>query len=65
MVMKPRRVDMMTVPNVKGMGLRDALYLLENSGLKVGVVGAGMVQKQSLNPGGKVVKGTYIQIELR
>ena len=35
-MLKARSVDMTLVPNVKGMGLRDALYLLENSGLKVG-----------------------------
>ena len=64
-VLKPRRINFSTVPNVKGMGLRDALYVLENSGLKVGVVGAGMVQKQSLQPGSEVPGGSYIQIELR
>ena len=64
-VVKPRRINYSTVPNVRGMGLRDALYVLENSGLKVGVVGSGMVQKQSLQPGGEVPRGTYVQIELR
>ena len=47
------------------MGLRDALFVLENAGLKVGVVGAGMVQRQSLAPGQDVREGGYIQIELR
>ena len=65
MKMKPRKVDFSIVPNVRGMGLRDALYLLENAGLQVGVLGSGMVQKQSLEPGGKVKKGSYIQIELK
>ena len=65
MKMKPRKVDFSIVPNVRGMGLRDALYLLENAGLQVGVFGSGMVQKQSLEPGGKVKKGSYIQIELK
>lgn len=64
-LIKPRRITYSTVPNVKGMGLRDALFVLENSGLKVGVSGSGMVQKQSLQPGGNVAKGSYIQIELR
>ncbi len=65
MVVKPRKINFSSVPNVKGMGLRDALYVLENSGLKVGVSGAGMVQKQSLRTGDEVPAGTYIQIELR
>ena len=47
------------------MGLRDAIYVLENSGLKVGVSGSGMVQRQSLQAGAEVPKGSYIQIELR
>lgn len=64
-VVKPRVINFTTVPNVKGMGLRDALFVLENSGLKVGVVGAGMVQKQSLHPGYEVPRGSYIHIELR
>lgn len=64
-VVKPRRINYSTVPNARGMGLRDALYVLENSGLKVGVSGSGMVQKQSIQPGSEVPRGTYIQIELR
>ena len=64
-VLKTRSVDMTLVPNVKGMGLRDALYLLENSGLKVGVSGVGTVSQQSLTPGGKVRRGSYVHIELR
>ena len=64
-VLKARSVDMTLVPNVKGMGLRDALYLLENSGLKVGVSGVGTVSQQSLTPGGRVRRGSYVHIELR
>lgn len=41
-----------TVPNVMGMGLRDALFLLENRGLKVQVNGNyGKVKQQSVKPG--------------
>lgn len=64
-VLKPRNVDLTLVPNVKGMGLRDALYLLENSGLKVGVSGVGTVSKQSLTPGGRVKRGSYVHLELK
>lgn len=38
------------VPNVIGMGLDDALFLLEKSGLTVDIVGYGKVVKQSLSP---------------
>jgi cell division protein FtsI (penicillin-binding protein 3) len=64
-VLRPRSVDLSVVPNVKGMGLRDAIYLLENSGLHVGVSGAGMVVKQTIEPGKKVSRGSYIHVELR
>lgn len=64
-ILTSRKVDFSVVPDVRGMGLRDALYLLENSGLKVGAGGAGSVVSQSVPPGSKVSKGSYIAIELR
>ncbi len=39
------------VPNLKGMTLRDALYVLENRGYKVTYSGRGHVVSQSLEPG--------------
>jgi len=53
-----------TMPDVRGMGLRDALYLLETSGLKVGVNGAGKVVAQSVTPGQAVNEGTFVTIQL-
>ncbi len=38
------------VPNVIGMGARDAIYLLENLGLKVELEGYGKVVEQSIPP---------------
>ncbi|MGQ8336393.1 penicillin-binding protein [Sunxiuqinia sp. A32] len=52
------------VPDVRGMGSRDALYLLENSGLKVKMKGIGKVRKQSLPAGNKIRKGQTIYIDL-
>ena len=52
------------VPDVTGMTFRDALYLLENSGLRVSYEGKGRVIKQSLNPGGRVAKGSTIYLRL-
>ena len=52
------------MPNVLGMGLKDALYLLENAGFKVRVVGKGTITKQSINAGTKFSKGTELIIEL-
>ena len=52
------------VPDVTGMTFRDAIFLLENSGLHVSYEGKGRVIKQSLNPGGRVEKGSRIFIRL-
>jgi cell division protein FtsI (penicillin-binding protein 3) len=64
---KPRTIaseESRLVPNVLGMGLRDALYLLENRGYRVRVQGAGMVRKQSIAPGTRASHGATIIIEL-
>ncbi len=52
------------VPNVLGMGLKDAIYILENRGLRVRFEGSGMVKRQSLPPGTKATSGSMIVIEL-
>ncbi len=52
------------VPDVKGMTFRDAIYLLEKSGLKVFYEGKGRVVQQSLDPGKRVGKGERIFIRL-
>lgn len=64
-LLEPRRITNSQVPNVKGMGLRDALYVLENAGLRVEASGAGMVQSQSLTPGTEVRDGERVAIVLR
>lgn len=52
------------VPNVRGMGLRDALQVLELNGLSVSVIGRGFVSRQSLQPGSRCFNGSHIVIEL-
>jgi len=47
-----------------GMGLRDALPLLENAGLKVRLQGLGKVKHQSLKPGDAITRGETIVIKL-
>jgi cell division protein FtsI (penicillin-binding protein 3) len=66
MVMMDKMVNEQTgvVPDVRGMGLRDALYLLENCGLKVNSNGAGSVTSQSIQPGASIQKGQMISITL-
>jgi cell division protein FtsI (penicillin-binding protein 3) len=50
-VWKNRNVEPNTVPNLQGMTMRDALYLLENNGYKVSFKGTGKVIDQSILPG--------------
>jgi len=52
------------MPDVKGMGLKDAVYMLETSGLQVQVLGKGKVQSQSIQPGTAIVKGQNIILQL-
>ncbi|HHJ11091.1 MAG TPA: PASTA domain-containing protein [Bacteroidetes bacterium] len=52
------------VPNVAGMGLKDALYLLEKEGLQVIADGWGTVKNQSLPPGTRVRKRMTIHLEM-
>lgn len=53
-----------TMPDVRGMGLRDALYLLEESDLTVSVQGAGKVTSQSIPAGNAIKPKDYILIIL-
>lgn len=52
------------VPDVQGMTLRDAIYLLEKNGLRVSVQGKGRVSEQSLSPGTRISKGARIYLQL-
>lgn len=53
------------MPNVNGMGLKDALFLLGNVGLKTRIKGSGKVINQSIAAGSKIGKGLSVQIELQ
>lgn len=52
------------VPDVQGMTLRDAIYLLEKSGLRVEFEGKGRVDEQSISPGTRISKGARIYLRL-
>ena len=64
---RPKEVELngSTIPDVRGMGARDAVYLLEKSGLRVNLNGSGRVTSQSFSPGQRIVKGTTITLSLR
>jgi cell division protein FtsI (penicillin-binding protein 3) len=60
---KPKAMKENVVPSVVGMGLRDALYALENRGLRVRVNGVGKVSTQSILPGTKA-HGQTVDLKL-
>jgi cell division protein FtsI (penicillin-binding protein 3) len=52
------------VPDVRGMSLRDAIYVLENSGLKVRYSGKGRVLRQSPEHGARVYEGSVVSLDM-
>ncbi len=63
-VMNTKKTDPKAMPQLKGMGLKDAVYLCENMGLRVNVKGRGKVVGQSIVAGQQVVKGEVVSVEL-
>jgi cell division protein FtsI (penicillin-binding protein 3) len=63
--LQERYADKSTVPNVMGMTAKDAVYLIESTGMVVKINGYGKVVSQSMDPGTPVFKGGIIQIELK
>ena len=61
---QPVKVSDNIVPNVLGMGARDAVCALSNRGMKVRMKGRGKVVGQSVSSGSKVTKGQTITLEL-
>ena len=53
------------VPNVIGMGAKDAVYLLESKGLRVQLYGIGKVRSQSIASGHRIVKGQTVTLQLK
>ncbi len=53
-----------TVPDVRGMKAKDAVYILEKSGLKTNISGRGRVIKQSIRPGSTASKYNHINLQL-
>lgn len=56
--------SLQSIPNVTGMGARDAMYLLEKLGLQVRINGVGLVRKQSIAPGSIASEGNVIVLDL-
>jgi cell division protein FtsI (penicillin-binding protein 3) len=64
MIVQHKPIYRNMVPDVKGMGLRDAVYLMEREGLHVQVIGSGMVQSQSVAAGTAIVKGQVVVLQM-
>jgi cell division protein FtsI (penicillin-binding protein 3) len=63
-VLNEKKVQKSLVPDVKGMGLKDALYILENMHMRVIAKGVGKVKSQSLQPGSPYSKNEMLTLEL-
>lgn len=63
-VMQGKTVTDKQMPQLAGLGLKDAVYICENIGLKVSVKGKGKVAQQSIAAGSAFKKGEPVQIVL-
>ena len=62
--LEPKEINDKRIPNVIGMGAKDAVYLLESLGLRVHLIGIGKVKSQSIPAGNTLYKGKTIQLRL-
>ncbi|MDH5381594.1 MAG: transpeptidase family protein, partial [Cyclobacteriaceae bacterium] len=63
-VLVDNKIQPEIVPDVTGMTLRDALFLLETAGLRVVYSGRGRVESQSIIPGTKITGNSTIKLSL-
>jgi len=61
---KPLKVFKNKMPDLQGMGAKDAMYLLGQMGLRVQVNGRGKVVSQNISVGNQVTKGQLVRIQL-
>lgn len=64
LVLSKRSIAKNIMPNVANMGIKDALFLLENAGLKVVFKGRGQVKKQSIAAGQSITRGQKVYLEM-
>ena len=56
--------DKSVMPDVHGMGARDAVFLIESRGVKVRLTGRGKVTEQSIGAGERIKKGMVCSLKL-
>ncbi len=60
----PVKIDEETIPDVRGMNVGDAVYLLENMGLSTLLKGRGKVVSQSIKPNTKINGHNVVELRL-
>lgn len=63
-VFAPLHIQEKNLPNLKGMGAKDALYLLEKLNCNVQIEGRGSVQRQEPTAGTSIKKGMNVKLYL-
>lgn len=62
--LEKEELDIETVPDVVGMGAKDAIFLMQERGIGIELEGYGKVSTQSIAPGTKVNKGKTVKLVL-
>lgn len=63
-ILQGTRMPENAMPDLIGMNLRDALYLLESRGIRPRINGKGRIVSQSINAGSPLRRGMPLQLEL-
>ena len=63
-MMSEKKIKAGIAPSVVGMGIQDAIYILENAGLRVKINGRGIVVRQSIDAGDAIKKGQVMILDL-
>lgn len=64
LTLNQRYISSKTVPNVMGMTAKDAVYLIERTGMRVKIEGYGKVIEQSVQAGEEIIVGNLITLKL-
>ena len=65
LILKAKDINNNLVPDVIGMGAKDAIYLMTRAGLEVTITGHGKVTTQSVAPGHKATRGRHVRLTLK
>jgi cell division protein FtsI (penicillin-binding protein 3) len=63
-IIRAQPLRQQVMPNVRGMALKDALFLLENMGVRVQIRGKGKIISQSIPPGTALDRPLQLLLEL-